>query len=115
MGLTTTLEKIFLDSNLYPFPQTALVSYPGSSQLLKLISDYVQKHGFSPIVFLLATVQDKLLQDLPLWPEDCLELKTMLVVGSRETSDPPLTTQKKLNLGPCPKLAIIRDDFFGPL
>lgn len=104
MGLTTALEKIFLHSNPYPYPQTALVSYPWDSQLLKLISDCVQKHGFSPIVFLLATVgvQDKLLQDVPLRSADCFELKTTLAVGSRETSDPPLTTQKNLNLGPRP-------------
>lgn len=94
MGLTTTLEKIFLHSNPSPHRQAALVSHPWNSQLLKLISDCVQKHEFSLIVFLLATVgvQDKLLQDVPLWSADCFELKITLTVGSRETSDPPLTT-----------------------
>lgn len=87
MGLTTTRDL----SPQQPFPAPPNCScFLPMEQLLKLISDCVQKHGFSPIAFLLATVgvQDKLLQDVPLWSADCFEQKTTLAVGSRETSDP---------------------------
>lgn len=57
--------------------------------------------GFPLIEIVLVVVQNDSLQDVPLCPAHCFQLKAILTSSSRETSS-PFFTQKNLNEGPCP-------------
>ena len=47
-------------------------------------------------------VQNKLPGDVLLWCMDCLQLRAVLALGSRETSAPPFYSLEELELGALP-------------